>query len=350
MKLLILTQKVDINDDLLGFMHGWIAEFAKRCDQVTVVCLEKGMFDLPPNVRVLSLGKETGKSKIKYLINFYKQIWRQRENYEAVLAHMNAEYMVLGGLIWRLLGKKTGLWYVHRQINLKLRLAEKLADVIFTASPESFKLKSAKLKIIGHGINLDKFKDNRDIGSETNFKIIYVGRISRIKNQQLLIEAINILREKGVVNLKVDFVGRPIYQEDESYRNELINLADKYSLNNYVNFTGSVPNKDIAEVYRRADLSVNLCPTGGLDKAVLESMAMGLPVIVFNKAFAPLLKGSGGLILTDLSAPELADKICALSTAPKEELNLIGRSLRKKIVDQYSLSDLVKKIVNQLGV
>jgi len=41
MKLLIITQKVDINDDVLGFMHGWIAEFAKHCEKLTVICLQK---------------------------------------------------------------------------------------------------------------------------------------------------------------------------------------------------------------------------------------------------------------------------------------------------------------------
>ena len=39
MKILIITQKVDQNDDVLGFFHGWIAEFAKHCEQVTVYFL-----------------------------------------------------------------------------------------------------------------------------------------------------------------------------------------------------------------------------------------------------------------------------------------------------------------------
>ena len=60
MKLLICTQKVDKNDDLLGFFHAWIAEFAQNCEGVTVVCLFRGEVDLPENVRVLSLGKESG--------------------------------------------------------------------------------------------------------------------------------------------------------------------------------------------------------------------------------------------------------------------------------------------------
>jgi len=58
MKLLIITQKVDMNDDVLGFMHGWINEFAKHCEKITVICLQKGEHELSDNVKVLSLGKE----------------------------------------------------------------------------------------------------------------------------------------------------------------------------------------------------------------------------------------------------------------------------------------------------
>ena len=36
-KLLIITQKVDRNDDVLGFFHGWITEFAKHVEEVTVL-------------------------------------------------------------------------------------------------------------------------------------------------------------------------------------------------------------------------------------------------------------------------------------------------------------------------
>jgi len=72
MKLLIVTQKVDKNDDILGFFHGWIAEFAKHCEKITVIALGVGEYDLPRNVEVLSLGKEGGKSRLKYILNFYK--------------------------------------------------------------------------------------------------------------------------------------------------------------------------------------------------------------------------------------------------------------------------------------
>ena len=144
MKLLIMTQKVDANDDVLGFFHGWIKEFAKHCEEMTVIALGVGEYDLPKNVRVLSLGKEEGVSRLSYLINFYRLIWRERKNYDTVFVHMNQEYILLGGLIWKCLGKKIALWRNHYAGSLLTRIAMMISDKIFCTSKYSFTARSKK--------------------------------------------------------------------------------------------------------------------------------------------------------------------------------------------------------------
>ena len=57
MKLLIITQKVDENDQLLGFFIDWIRLFSEKFERIIIICLEKGVFELPENVEVISLGK-----------------------------------------------------------------------------------------------------------------------------------------------------------------------------------------------------------------------------------------------------------------------------------------------------
>jgi len=57
-----LTQKVDSEDNTLGFFHSWLSEFAKHYKNIIVICLELGVYDLPENIKVLSLGKEIKKS------------------------------------------------------------------------------------------------------------------------------------------------------------------------------------------------------------------------------------------------------------------------------------------------
>ena len=82
MRLLILTQKVDKEDPVLGFFHNWVTELSKKFEFIYVVCLEKGKFDLPDNVQVFSLGKEAGKSKIKYIFKFFHLCFLSSLNYE----------------------------------------------------------------------------------------------------------------------------------------------------------------------------------------------------------------------------------------------------------------------------
>ncbi len=378
MKLLILTQKVDINDDVLGFMHGWIAEFAKYCDKITVICLQKGEHELPGNVKVLSLGKEseiqnsklqiTNKFKIQfrnivrdkifrkllYYLRFYKYIWQERNNYNKVFVHMNPGYVVLGGLLWKMWRKKIGLWYTHKSVDFKLRIAEKMANVIFTASKESFRLPSRKVKVMGHGIDTAKCKmQNAKCKINDRFKIITVGRISPIKDYETLINAVEILcRNKALPcltscsDLRVDIIGSPAMPEDEKYLAELKKIIAEKKLEKIINFIGSVPNKNIVQYYNNADLFVNLCPTGGMDKAVLEAMACGVSVIVLNKAFADVLGSyKDDLILINKSKIELAEKIKKIIALSQEQRKKIGKELRQVVIKEHSLDNLIKKIV-----
>ncbi|OGF21723.1 hypothetical protein A2Y83_03310 [Candidatus Falkowbacteria bacterium RBG_13_39_14] len=355
--LLILTQKVDIDDDVLGFFHGWILEFAKNCEKVTVVCLEKGEFDLPENVAVFSLGKEKignwkleiGK-KLLYIFRFYKYIWKERRNYDIIFVHMNSEYVILGAPLWKLFGKKIGLWYAHKAVNLKLRVAEKFADKIFTVTKEGFRLKSKKLVILGHGIDIGKCQmqnENCKIKEETFFKVIYVGRISPIKNQKLAVEAADILINKEKMrNVKFKFIGAPIYEKDKIFFNELTNLAKEKKLNDYIEFAGSIPHEKIFEEYSNADLSINLCPTGGPDKAVLESMARGCLVFAYNKAFENILPKE--LILNTSDKNELAEKIkwaVNLGDGCKKELRKV---MIEEIRKNHNLWKLIRDIVREL--
>lgn len=357
-KLLILTQKVDKNDDVLGFFHRWIAEFAKHCEKVTVVCLQKGEYGLPENVKVLTLGKEKRPparrcpevfGKLKHVFNFYKHIIRERKNYDAVFVHMNPEYVVLGAPLWKLWGKKTALWYTHRQVNLKLRLAEKLVGKIFSASKESFRLPSRKLKVVGHGIDVEKFNVKRGGGEKGGkLRIVAVGRITRIKNLDTLIEAAAILKEKWGKGLSVKMAGAPAAEGDSEYLAELRKLVKEKGLEGEVVFSGAVPYGKIAEFYAEADASVNLCPTGGLDKAVLESMAAGLPVFTSNKGFAGYFgEYAPKLIFREGDARDLAAKITAVFAGG--ETKAMGEFLEKKAKEAAGLENLIKRLTDEFN-
>jgi len=346
MRILIITQKVDINDDILGFFHSWLFEFSKKCEAIIALCLERGQYDLPTSVKVLSLGKEGGKSRVKYLINFYKHIWQERKNYDAVFVHMNPIYIVLGGVFWNLAKKKIILWYTHRQVDMKLWLAEKFADFILTASEESLRLSTKKMKVLGHGIDVEKFRAPQKEAATGLFKIIYVGRIAKIKNQEILIKAADyLINGKNIKDFQINFIGSPIYEEDRKLLAVLKKMIEERKIGDYVHFCGSVPNKDMVEIYQQADLTINLCPTGGLDKAVLESLACGVPTIVFNKSFKQLLSQyQSELILNNLSKEELAEKIAGIKNWDFAKKKKASIELREIITQNCSLDKLINKI------
>ena len=136
-RLLIITQKVDEDDQLLGFFVGWIREFKKHFSSVSVIAL-----------------RAPRKSWFRLLLQILWQVPR----HDAVFIHMAPMFAILAAPWARVWGKRIGLWYTHKAVTWKLRIAEKFVDVIFTASPESFRLPSKKVIITGHGIDTELYK------------------------------------------------------------------------------------------------------------------------------------------------------------------------------------------------
>jgi glycosyltransferase involved in cell wall biosynthesis len=371
-KILILTQKIDINDDLLGFMHGWIEEFAKQCEQVVVICLSRGNYSLPENVKVRSLGKEKNYklnynknlkllNQIKYLYNFYLYIWQERKNYDVVFVHMNDIYAVLGGFFWKLWNKKVGLWYAHKSTNYRLKVAEKFSDIIFTASTKSFRLASKKIKNVGHGIDLDKFKclwprdkqnsilsnGRQNVNNNDNFfKIITVGRISPIKDYETLINAVELLSAE-IKNLRVEIIGGPGTDEQKKYFEKLKTKVENKKLQDVILFIGSVPNNEIINYLRESDLFINTSQTGSLDKAILEAMACGLPIISSNEALIDVIdEYKDKLIFPSKDISGLIDKIKMIYYLSGEEREKIGIGLKAIVKRNHNLPGLISKILN----
>ena len=291
MKLLIITQKVDINDDNLGFFHDWLKKFASLAD-IKVIANYVGKYELPENAKIYSLGKENGTRKIIKILKYQWLLLKLLPKIDGVFFHMCPEYVLGAGLLMKIFRKKTLLWYTHKSVNWKLKLAEKLVNKIFTASKESFRLPSEKVEVTGHGIDLDKFKIQKSkVKKEiqnAKFKIITVGRIAETKNLHLLIETAEILKSKNF-NFNIKIAGAPILESDKKYFEKLKEKIKEKELDGIIEFVGPIPNKDIAEFYQSGDLFANLSDTGSMDKTVLEAMVSGTQILVSNEAFADIL-------------------------------------------------------------
>src|SRR3989344_189008 len=338
MKLLIVTQKIDQSDQLLGFFLSWIEKLAQKFEKVSVVCLEKREFSLPDNVTVFSLGKERGFKKLKQFFNFYFLIYKLRKEYQAVLVHMNPIWVVLGGLCWRLMDKKNYLWYNSGGVTFKLKLAEKLTHVILTASQESFRVPSKKVIVTGHGIDTNFFgpkTDYRPLTIDYRLKILTVGRIAPVKNYETLIEAAKILAERQLP-FEVTIIGEAPRLEDKKYELEIRNKIKEFGLENYFKFLGKIEHSNLLSFYQSHNLFVHLSKTGSLDKSLLEAMASGIKVLSSNDWSRNNLPPE--LTFNENDPLELVNKIQSASQTDFRE------QLRNYVVKNHNLDSLIEKI------
>lgn len=345
MKILIVTQKVDQNDDVLGFFHRWIDEFAKYCEQVTVIALGVGEYNLPTNVRVFSLGKELGVSKIKYLINFYSIIVKERNHYEAIFVHMNHIYIVIGGLLWRLWGKRISFWYSHKSVTFSLRIATLLTHHVFSPARIGFRINTRKLIVTGQGIDttfLDPVSRSHVNKDHTVLNVVTIGRISPIKDYETIIRAVNFAKEKGIM-IKFSIVGGAS-SKDVLYEAQMKKLVSKLKLSPNVIFVGPVANKLIYRYLTEADLFLSAGKTGGVDKAVLEAWAYGVPTISCNESFKEDLSPMD-LYFMEGDSTALGEAIVRMGQ--NQELRVkYAKILKEKVVKEHNLTDLVHRLTH----
>ncbi len=342
--LLIITQKIDEADDLLGFFVDWVREFSKKFEHVYVITLAKGTYDLPNNVSVYSLGKEKNSSTISRILNFYTYLFRLVPCSSGIFAHMSPVFVLASWPAAFIFRKKIILWYLHRSVTLRLRLAEKLCYKIVTAAKDSLKFKSSKIIEMGHGINPDEFKVIRDGVFAPRLKILSVGRISKIKNYDTLLEAAQILKERGV-DFEVTIIGQPVMSADTAYLKFLESLKARLDLGSHVNFAGFVPHDKIAAYYKKADIVVGLTPDGGIDKAILESMAAGCITLTSNTVCKKYFDGYADDLIFQFRDPaDLAEKIISIIQLPSQNKKTISDALVQSILRHHQTHSLIDNI------
>jgi len=342
--LLIITQKVDEQDDLLGFFVDWIKEFAVNFDKIFVITLAKGDYGLPGNVFVYSLGKEKGNSKFIRLITFYKLLFILIPKSSGIFAHMSPIFVIASWPLTFVFRKKIILWYLHRSVTYRLKVAEKLCYKIITATKESLGFTSDKIVETGHGINVEKFKTERNWNKGGRLRILSVGRISPIKNYETLIDAASVLLEEKF-DFEIKIVGRPVMPGDQDYLDKLKEMANRLGVGNIINFAGFMSYNRIPEEYKAADFVVGMTPQGGIDKAILEAMASGALVLTSNDTMKKYLGNYGdNLIFNYGDKKDLADKIKQLIDLTAEVKSSISNVLRQAVRDEHNIKHTIAKI------
>jgi glycosyltransferase involved in cell wall biosynthesis len=281
MRLLVITQVVDTQDTVLGAYVRWLEELSARFDSLEVICLREGSYILPENVRVHSLGKEKGANRLQYIYRLYCYAWKYRCEYDAVFVHMNQEYILLAGLLWKALRKPIYLWRNHYAGSWLTDLAAVFCKKVFCTSKYSYTAKFKKTILMPVGIEVGDFEDSTVIREPRS--ILFLARMASSKRPEMLIDALGDVLARGI-SFTASFYGSPV-SSDVSYYESLQARAESLGLRDRVQFHSGIPHEKTPAVYHAHDISVNCSPSGMFDKTLFEAAAAGCRVIAASDDF-----------------------------------------------------------------
>ncbi len=339
MKVLMITPRVDTSSDVFGFIYYFVEELAKKVEKLVIITPKTTKDIMPNNVIHYPLDKYD--SRFMKSVYFQRLLFKiiKKEKIDIIFTHMYLEFAIASTPLSKLFNIPLVTWYSHGNVDLKLKIANKLVDKMVTPSPRSFLLKSDKLVLLNHMTDTNLFVP---LKKPKNDYLIATDRISRIKGQHLLIEALSILHKKGH-KIKLKLVG-PI--NNEEYLNELKELAKKLNLENYIEFTGPLPHKDLIPLLQNCAVLITNQHESGLAKTVLEAMSCAKPVVVWDKDYIELCeKYTKDCLYEDVnSAQQIAEKTLRF-LEDKKFANEVGTFLRKSIHEKHSLDACIKKLI-----
>jgi glycosyltransferase involved in cell wall biosynthesis len=318
-RLVFLTQRVDADDPVLAATIPQIRALAARVEELVVVAQSGRSDGLPENVALRTFDAATRPMRAW---RFERELTRALPA-DAIVAHMIPVYVLLAAPLARARGIPLVLWYTHWKSHATLRAAERAATAIVSVDRRSFPLDSAKVRPIGHGIDVSEFPC-LEHERRPSLRALVLGRYSPAKGIETILEAAS--RVDGV---EVELHGAALSPLERQHRRELgrfgIPLGD------------AVPRAELPTLFGRADVLVNNMEAGAPDKVVYEAAAACLPVLASNPVFDELFAGFPLAFRRD-DPDSLADRLRWFSGLDGEERARIGRALRDRVARRHSVS------------
>ena len=240
----------------------------------------------------------------------------------------------------------------HERVD-KTVLTEKIAKARFVITVNDFNKRylegllcsegrSGQIIRLYNGIDLEQFRP-LDIEKDPNL-IVGVGRLTPKKGFKYLIEACKILRERGR-----DFRCVIIGKGDE--RATLEKLVEQYSLEQKISLQGAKTQADVMQIIQKATALVLPCIVSsdgdrdGLPTVLLESMALGVPVISTDVTGIPeiIANERTGLLVEEKNSKALADAIETLLDSESLCKKLSSAAL-VKVREEFNVVENVKTL------
>jgi len=206
-------------------------------------------------------------------------------------------------------------------------------DVVFVNSEDYRKcwidrgIPAERLEILPRGLDIELFHPRRrsdDFWTSRGVKpgetkLLFVGRISKEKNLDLIVASYRKLRERGIP-------ARAIFVGDGPYLENMKSLLPDGI------FTGYMAGEELATAYASADIFVFPSTTDTFGNVVIEAHASGVPAIVSDVGGPRDLvtEGVDGYITHAGDAEQFTDAVEALATDESKRQEF-GRAARRKV-------------------
>ncbi len=359
MNLIFVTQVLDREDAVLGFVSRWVRGLAGAAGRVRVLALEVGdTSDLPGNVDWVELGRS---GAVRRYLRYRSAVRRSfAEGFDGLLTHMVPRYSTLAAGWARAAGAPHYLWYTHKGVDGRLLRAIERVDGVFTASEESLRVDTPKRIVTGHGIDAGHFDVARRAfsdgpGASGGGHLLSVGRLTPAKDPECVLDAVARLRAEGRA-VELTWAGGGLAAGDAAFEARVRASVEALGLVGSVHLKGAVPYTQIPALYAAADLFVSASRTGSVDKVLLEAMAARRPLVSCNDSLVPLLESDVDLApwASACSFPEgdgerLARRVAAWLDLDGAERGRRAEALRGHVQRVHDVDRLMGRLVRTMA-
>ena len=209
-----------------------------------------------------------------------------------------------------------------------------------------------KFLVIFRGINIDYFDPSTKLDVDENKllqkweinkekKIILVpGRLTSWKGQELLIEAINLVKiELGYEAFHVVILGSD--QGRSLYKKKLVRLTEQHRLTNQIKFINHC--KDMALAYKISDIVISpSIEPEAFGRVAVEAQSMEKLIIASNIGGSneTIINEKTGFLFKAGDVNALSKKIIQAVTMDEMSIQLIGKEGRKNVIKKFNVEKM----------
>jgi len=251
-------------------------------------------------------------------------------------------FSLCGKNYWKLWGKQSNVSRINVMLAplfekwmIKLRL-----DAIHTVSEATkedlIKLGAKKpIYVIPNSIEIENVNEEK----VKLFQFVYVGRLVFYKNLEVVIKAINILKESYPL-IKLIIVG------DGPHRKNLENLVDSLKLFENIEFRGFVSAEEKMKELSSSQALVFPSVCEGFGLVILEAFAQNKPVLVSNiRPLSDIVsEGNTGYVLSPHNDSEWADAIKKIIENP-DSSHKMGTKGKELLEKEYNVEKMYFKCI-----